>query len=97
MTEYKIQDLSLLRAEIDAIDKELLALVAQRFRVVRHVVQTKKHLKLPATIPARVDEVINNAKANAVPLGISPESVERLWKVLVAETIRFEEKSGVAA
>jgi isochorismate pyruvate lyase len=88
-------ELALLRCEIDSIDRELVALLARRFRTVDRVVVTKQRACLPAHIPFRVDEVIANAKHYSAEKGLPPETVEKLWRLLVAETIHYEEMLGV--
>jgi isochorismate pyruvate lyase len=91
----KNPDLALLRNEIDNIDRELVQLLARRFRTVDRVVVTKQKACLPATIAARVDEVISNARKVAAEKGVPPETAERLWRLLVDETIRYERSQGV--
>ncbi len=88
-------ELALLRNEIDCIDKELVHLLARRFHTVDRVIVTKQRACVPAHIQSRVDQVIANAKADAVQMGIPATSIEKLWRLLVDETILYEQNQGV--
>ena len=46
---------------------------------------------LPARITSRVDEVLDNARANAGACGLDPDLAEDLWHRLVEWSIRREE------
>ncbi len=89
--------LTALRSEIDSIDRELVNLLAKRFQTVDRVIATKRRSAIPAHVQARVDEVISNAKSDAVDRGLPADSIERLWQVLVAETIKYEQGQGVSS
>ncbi len=84
-------DLATLRAEIDAIDAELVAVLARRFQVVDKVIVIKRATGLPATIPDRIKEVVANISQRAIAVGIPEAAAKRLWCVLIAETIAYEE------
>lgn len=90
-------ELGELRSKIDQIDQELLHLLAQRFRIVDHVIETKHRTGMPAAIASRVEQVIGNAKAAAKDIGLPPDSVEKIWTLLVAETIAYETAKGVSS
>jgi isochorismate pyruvate lyase len=89
-------ELVLLRNEIDCIDKELVHLLARRFRTVDQVIAIKQRACIPAHIQSRVDEVVANAKADAFLNCVPPDSIERLWRLLVDETILYEKNHGVS-
>jgi isochorismate pyruvate lyase len=84
-----------LRREIDRIDLQLIELLAQRFAVVDKVVAIKQQDAIPAAIQSRVDAVINQAKSAAASKGVPVAIAEKLWQLLVAETIAYEQKNGV--
>jgi len=46
----------------------------------------------PAIIPERIEEVVANAAELARKNGLPEQSVEKLWRLLVAETIAYEEQ-----
>lgn len=86
-----MQDLEVLRREIDLLDRRLLELLADRFRVVEQVVAVKSLLGLPARIPDRISEVIESREAQGQALGLPPATAAKLWAVIVEETCRNEE------
>lgn len=84
-------DLAEARAEIDTIDRGIIALLARRQRIVEQVVAIKQREKLPARIPERVDEVIDNAAALATAAGMSPALARTVWRAMVEWFIRHED------
>ncbi|MGR3822921.1 MAG: chorismate mutase [Salipiger marinus] len=86
-----LRDMTELRAEIDATDKALAALLAHRARLIDRAADIKAGNGLPARITSRVDEVLDNARANAGACGLDPDLAEDLWHRLVEWSIRREE------
>ena len=82
-----------LRKEIDAVDAALMTALAQRMAIVDRVVAIKKAEGLPAAIPERVEEVVKRVRADAAAHGFPPDTAEKLWRLLIAETILYEEKT----
>lgn len=78
------------RAEIDAIDAQIVELLARRFEVVRHVIAVKKVEGLAAYLPERVEDVIEKVSALAETKGVPPELVEKLWRQLIEWVIAYE-------
>jgi beta-alanine degradation protein BauB len=83
--------LTLLRNEIDAIDTAMIKLLAKRFQVVDRVIAVKKANDIPALLPERVEEVVGNAATQAKALGVPKDTAGRIWRVLIGETIAYEE------
>lgn len=86
------QNLEVLRLEIDAADKALVQLLAKRFAIVDKVLDVKRTQGLPAFIPERVEVVIAHVRKLAEAEGLNADIAEKLWRVLIAETITYEEK-----
>ena len=85
-------ELDALRREIDALDRKLIDLLAQRFRVVGRVVAVKSALDLPARIPERIAEVIASREAWGLDQGLPPDAAGNIWSAIVEETCRAEER-----
>lgn len=85
-------DMTALRAEIDALDAELVALLARRAGYIDRAVTLKQAAGLPANIPARVEEVVAKVRARAGAEGLDPDLVEALWRPLIAWSIAREER-----
>jgi isochorismate pyruvate lyase len=85
-------ELADLRRAIDGEDSALVALLVRRFGFVQKVVEVKKALGLPAAIPTRVEDVVARVRTEAETLGFPPDTAEKLWRLLIADMIAFEEK-----
>lgn len=88
------------RAEIDAIDEELLRLLNERARLAIRVGETKRSAGLSVLDGEREREVIARARgANPGPL--DPDAVERLFRRIIEESRRAEshalEEAGAPA
>ena len=80
-----------IRAEIDRLDAELVALFAARAAYIDRAGEIKAPLGLPARITPRVEEVVANVRRHAVAQGLPPELVEKLWRRLIDWSIAREE------
>lgn len=80
-----------LRDMIDTVDKHLLALLAQRFDVVRKVAALKSAEGLPARIPARISSVIADREEAGRALGLPEGAAHNIWTAIVEEACRYEE------
>jgi isochorismate pyruvate lyase len=79
-----------LRTQIDAIDAELVRLLALRLEHIDRAAQLKKIEGLPARIPARVEEVVANVRARALEGGLDAELAEQIWRMLIDWSIERE-------
>lgn len=86
------RQLSGLRSEIDAVDQQLLDLLAQRFRIVSRVAALKAAEGLPARIEARILEVLISREATATLLGLPAGAAAAIWSAIVDQSCRFEER-----
>ena len=80
------------RAEIDRIDGELVEVLARRQKLVEQVVAVKERDRLPAFIPARIDEVLSNVTRQAEAAGLSPDLARTLWTAMINWFVRMEEE-----
>lgn len=81
-----------LRARIDALDKRLVALLAERSGLIDEAAQIKQRELLPARIHSRVEEVAMNARRNAEDAGFDPDLAEALWRVMMEHFIAQEDR-----
>ena len=79
------------RAEIDALDAELVRLLGRRIEVVDRVVAIKQAHSIPALLPERVEEVVTHVRAEAQTCGTPPDLAERIYRALIAWTVEYEE------
>lgn len=86
------RELMKFREEIDAVDAELFALIQKRFAIVDRVIAVKQTANIPATLPDRIEQVVRNVLRASKGSHVPPQTIEKLWRTLIAETIAYEEK-----
>jgi isochorismate pyruvate lyase len=79
------------RVEIDRIDTALVDLVAERFGYVERAWQLKSRPE-EATVPWRIQQVIDRVRARADARGVSPELAEALWRQMIGWFVQYEEE-----
>ncbi|MFI9010683.1 chorismate mutase [Actinosynnema sp. NPDC053489] len=87
------------RAGIDAIDSELVRLLARRQRLVRAAASFKADDRA-VRAPDRVAEVIASVRERAVAAGVEPAVAEAVWRAMIGAFIEVEldaRRSGVEA
>jgi isochorismate pyruvate lyase len=77
------------RAAIDALDAELVALLARRFAYMRAAARIKPSREAVRDEPRKAS-VIANARDRAAELGLPPQLVAELWERLVEGSIAYE-------
>ena len=81
-----------LRDEIDVVDAALVALIQKRFEIADRVIAVKRTHGLAAALPDRIEQVVQNVLKNAKDTNVPPQTIEKIWRTLIAETIAYEEK-----
>ncbi len=79
------------RHGIDAVDQDLVTLLVQRAGFIDRALELKKGNGWPARIPDRVEEVVENVRAEAARQGLDPNLVDGLWRQLIDWSIDREE------
>jgi len=89
-TDLSVQDISLseLRQQIDEIDRQLVELLAERFRVTQRVGEHKRDHDLPAVDPAREAAQVTRTKELARQAGLDPDIADRLLRFLIDEVVK---------
>jgi len=77
------------RAGVDAVDRQIVDLLAIRFRFMTAAARIKQD-RGSVRDEARKAQVIANAKAAAEAAGVPPELVGDLWERLVEGSIAYE-------
>jgi len=80
------------RRVIDALDDELVALLAKRQRQIERAARVKPLLDIPARVPERIDEVLARVEAAARREGLSLEFSSALWTRVIEWSIAYEEE-----
>ena len=83
-----------LRSRIDQLDAALIAIVAERLAICREVATVKEGSDTPVIQPARVRDVVNSRRQQAIMAGVDADFAEQLFRVLLTETHRIEVSGG---
>lgn len=75
-----------LRARIDHIDSQILALLTQRQAQVEKVVTLKKKHHIPVYHPAREEDLISKLRMQAGKAGLDPDFMEDLYRVILRQS-----------
>ncbi|WP_368904894.1 chorismate mutase [Taklimakanibacter lacteus] len=81
-----------LRREIDALDAELVLVLARRQRCVERVIEIKRAQNLPARLPDRIDEVLKRVSSLAAAQKLDPDLAAAVWREMIEQFIAFEER-----
>lgn len=87
-----IPDMATLRAHIDALDKQIVAMLARRRDLIARAAEIKAGIGLPARIDDRVEEVVANAGRHAASHGLDRALIEAIWRQLVEAAIAQEDR-----
>lgn len=85
------------RARIDAIDDDLVDLLAQRFAAVAEAARLKRPHGIPPLTPRRFAAVLARVTARARSRGLDPEAAQRIWETIHDEALRLEARVMAAA
>ncbi|GAA3821631.1 hypothetical protein GCM10022226_47380 [Sphaerisporangium flaviroseum] len=84
-----VESLSEIRARIDAIDADLIRLLADRQSLVRAAAAFKAD-EQAVRAPARVEQVIALARERAITAGLAPVVAEAVWQAMIEAFIELE-------
>jgi chorismate mutase/prephenate dehydrogenase len=79
----RTRPLPVLRALIDALDHDLLRLLARRNSLVSEVAEYKRDHSVPIRDFKREREILDDRRARAMPLGLSPEFMESMFRLIM--------------
>jgi isochorismate pyruvate lyase len=81
-----------LRDGIDAVDRQLVALLARRVGYIDRAAEIKTGIGMPARVPDRVEDVVRKVKAEANKAGLDSDLAEQIWRGMIEWSIAREEK-----
>lgn len=88
-------DMTQVRAEIDRLDNALVDLIAERFGYVDRAWQLKRNTPEGATVPWRINQVIDKVKSRARERGLPAEMVDMVgaqWRNMIGWFVQYEEE-----
>ena len=78
-----------IRAQIDALDKRLVVLLAERQKLIAAAGEVKPS-RDTVRDEARIEEVVQLVLAEAEKLGLAREIAEPVWRQLIESSIAYE-------
>ena len=86
--------LGMLRAEVDAVDRDLIELLAKRMEIVRAMSVAKRELRISSFQPDRWEQILKTRLEEARKRGLSRECAFGIFECIHEEAIRQQAESG---
>ncbi len=83
------RDMGEVRAAIDAIDREIVALLADRLHFIGEAARIKASRDAVRDEP-RIEDVVAKVRASATAAGMNPDFIEPLYRDLIERSIAHE-------
>src|SRR5262245_42183765 len=75
--------LPVLRAMIDAVDREMLQLLARRNAIVSEIAAYKREHRVPIRDRQREQQILSDRCERATPLGLAPAVIENIFRLIL--------------
>ena len=85
------EELERLRAQLDALDQDLLDIVRDRIRCCVRIAEVKRRHGVAMMQPQRIAVVHDRAAAYAAEHGLDAKFLDRLYDLIIDETCRVED------
>ena len=82
-------EMKTIRRDIDALDKKLVALLADRQKLIEAAGKVKPS-RDTVRDAARIEEVVALVKKEAAKVGLAEEIAEPVWRQLIESSIAYE-------
>jgi chorismate mutase/prephenate dehydratase len=80
-----------LRSQLDTIDNQMMALLAQRASLILQVAELKKHHDIPVHVPERENAIMARLRSlNPGPL--NGDAIERIYRTIIDEMRKLEDE-----
>ena len=79
------------RARIDALDDQIIDLLAERMDIVREVAHVKAEQNLNVVQEGRVNEVRERCAERGMKKGLNPEMVRHIYTMIIDEAHQMEQ------
>lgn len=90
-------DLGELRHKIDALDSELVQILAKRSALTRQVGEFKSKTGLPIYVPSREAQLLESRKAQAKEVGLSESLIEDVLRRVMRESYQTQNRQYLCA
>tara|TARA_A100001388_G_C28735544_1_gene483919 strand:+ start:1111 stop:1410 length:300 start_codon:yes stop_codon:yes gene_type:complete len=87
----KFNSIEEVRIQIDKIDEEILNLIFKRQDLVIEAVKHKTKEQIIDEV--RIEYIINKLRKKSELKAISPELIEKIWRLMISNFIEFEKEN----
>src|SRR4029453_11381065 len=84
-------DLASLRDRIEAVDRQIIALIAERLAIVEHVIEAKLASASPFRDREREEALVARLRAMGVAASVDPHQIERMYRVVMDMSVAHQE------
>jgi len=91
MIKAPTPEMAQFRADIDALDDQIISLLGQRFDIVRNVAAHKKQHGIATVLADRVEEVKENAARIGSDHNLDPEFMRNLYALIIEHACACED------
>ncbi|HPP79024.1 chorismate mutase [Methanospirillum sp.] len=84
--------LDTLRSSIEEKDRAIIALIAERMKIVQEIAREKERQGLPVRIPYQANAVLDRATTESHNLGLDPIPIREIFQILVRMSEEFQEQ-----
>ena len=85
----KCTSLEEVRTEIDLIDTKLVDLISQRSHLIHQAVSFKNSVE-EVKAEDRIEYIMQKSRHEAIALGINPNMISELFKIMIDEMVEME-------
>jgi chorismate mutase/prephenate dehydratase len=86
-------DIGTLRDRIDSVDRQIIALLAERLKIVEEVAFAKLDSASPFRDREREERLLLRLREHATEAGIDPHQIERLYRVVMDMSVAHQEQT----
>lgn len=86
-------DLGTLRDRIDHVDRQIIALLAERLKIVEEVAFAKLDSASPFRDREREERLLLRLREHAIEAGVDPHQIERLYRVVMDMSVAHQEQT----
>ena len=84
-------EIGTLRERIETIDRQIIALIAERLRIVEDVAEAKLASAAPFRDKEREELLLQRLRSQATAAGLDPHQVERMYRVVMDMSVAHQE------
>ena len=85
-----MEDINILRKQIDEIDEQLLSILAKRMKISKEIGIYKKEQNMPILQSGRYNDILENRTRQGEAMDLSAEFVTEIMKSIHEESVKVQ-------